>query len=51
MVVDIQVELQAILKHYEKITSRNASKVGSAAGILVKPQKRTTLKVIPAPNV
>jgi len=31
--------------------SRNASKTGSAAGIVVKPQKGTTLKVMPAPNV
>jgi len=33
----------------EKMTSRNASKTGSAAGIVVKPQKGTTLKVMPAP--
>ena len=33
------------------MTSKNASKTGSAAGIVVKPQKRTTLKVMPAPNV
>ena len=36
---------------YEKMTSRNASKTGSAAGIVVKPQKGATLKVMPAPNV
>jgi len=36
---------------YEKMTSRNASKTGSAAGIVVKPQKGTTLKVMTAPNV
>ena len=36
---------------YEKMTSMNASKTGSAAGIVVKPQKGTTLKVMPAPNV
>jgi len=36
---------------YEKMTSRNASKTGSTAGIVVKPQKGTTLKVMPAPNV
>jgi len=36
---------------YEKMTSRNASKTGSAAGIVVKPQKGTTLKVMSAPNV
>ena len=29
----------------------SASKTGSAAGIVVKPQKGTTLKVTPAPNV
>jgi len=33
------------------MTSRNASKTGSIAGIVVKPQKGTTLKVMPAPNV
>jgi len=33
------------------MTSRNASKTGSAAGIIVKPQKGITLKVMPAPNV
>ena len=36
---------------YEKMTSKNASKTSSAAGIVVKPQKGTTLKVMPAPNV
>ena len=36
---------------YEKMTSKNASKTGSATGIIVKPQKGTTLKVMPAPNV
>ena len=36
---------------YEKITSKNASKTGSAAGIVVKPLKGTTLKVMPDPNV
>jgi len=36
---------------YEKITSRNASKTGSDAGIVVKPQNGTTLKVMPGPNV
>ena len=36
---------------YEKMTSKNASKIGSATGIVVKPQKGTTLKVTPAPNV
>jgi len=29
------------------MTSRNASKLGRAAGIFVKPQKETTLKVMP----
>ena len=33
----------------EKMTTKNASKTGSAAGIVVKPQKRTTLKVMTAP--
>ena len=36
---------------YEKMTSRNDSKTGSAARIVVKLQKGTTLKVMPAPNV
>ena len=36
---------------YEKMTSKNISKTGSAAGIVVKPQKGTTLKVMPAPSV
>jgi len=34
---------------YEKIISKNASKTGSAAGIVVKSQKGTTLNVMPAP--
>jgi len=50
-VEEIQAELQAVGTHYEKMTSRNASKTGSAAGIIVKPQKGTILKVMPAPNV
>ena len=33
------------------MTSKNASKTGSAAGIVVKPQKGATLKVMPASNV
>ena len=33
------------------MTSRNASETGSATGIVVKPQKGTTLKVMLAPNV
>ena len=36
---------------YEKMMSRNVSKTGSAAGIVVKPQNGTTLKVMPSPNV
>ena len=32
------------------MTSRNASKTGSAAGIFVKPQKGATLKVMLVPN-
>jgi len=36
---------------YEKMTSRNTSKTGSAVGIVVEPRKGTTLKVIPAPNI
>jgi len=34
---------------YEKMTSKYASKTGSAAGIIVKPQKGNTLKVMLAP--
>ena len=38
--------------HYKKMTSKNSSKTGSTAGIVVKPQKGTTfLKVMPVPNV
>ena len=48
---EIQAELEAVLNTYEEMTSRNASKTGSAAGIIVKPQKGITLKVMPAPNV
>ena len=36
---------------YEKVTSKNASKTGSATGNVVKPQKGTTVKVTPTPNV
>ena len=36
---------------YEKMTYRNASKIGSATGIAVKPQKGATLKVMTATNV
>ena len=50
-VEEIQAESQAALNTLEKMTSRNASKTGSAAGIVVKPQKGTTLKVMPAPNL
>jgi len=35
----------------EHATRKLLSKTGSAAGIVVKPQKGTTLKVMPAPNV
>ena len=49
---EIQAELQAVLNtRRENDFSKNASKTGSAAGIVVKPQKGTTLKVMPAPNV
>ena len=33
------------------MTSKNGSKTGSAAGIVVKPQKGSTFKAMPAPNV
>jgi len=36
---------------YEKMTSKNASKTGSTAVIIVKPQKGTTLKAMLAANV
>ena len=36
---------------YEKMTSKSASESGSAAGIVVKLQKGTTLKVMSASNV
>jgi len=48
---EIKVESQAVLNTLREITSKNASKTGSAAGITVKPQKGTTLKAMPAPNV
>jgi len=35
--------------HYEKMTLKNAWNTGSAAGIVVKPQKGITWKVMPAP--
>ena len=36
---------------YEKMTSKNTSKTGRAPWIVVKPQKETTLNVMPAPNI
>ena len=48
---EIQAESQAVLNTLNKRTSKNASKTGSAAEIVVKPQKGTTLKVISVPNV
>ena len=48
---EIEAESQAVLKCYEKMTSNNASKTGSAAGIVVKPQKGNNLQVILALNV
>jgi len=36
---------------YEKMTFKNTSKTGSATGIVVKPQKGTTLKVMLDPNI
>jgi len=48
-------EIQAVTGPREhatrKMTSRNASDTGSAAGIVVKPQKGTILNVMPGPNV
>jgi len=48
---EIQAESQAVLNTLREMTSKNASKTGSAAGTVVKPQKGTTLKVMPAPNI
>jgi len=45
---EIQAKSQAILNTLQE---NDFSKTGSAAGIVVKPQKGTTLKVMPAPNV
>ena len=48
---EIQAESQAVLNTLREKNSKNASKTGSAAGIVVKPQKGTNLKVMPVPNV
>ena len=48
---EIQAESQAVLNTLQEMTSKNISKTGSAVGIVVKPQKGTTLKVMPAPNI
>ena len=48
---EIQDSRRPSWTRYEKMTPKNASKTGSAAGIVVKSQKGTTLKVMPAPKV
>ena len=48
---EIQAELQAVLNTLRENDFQECSKIGSVAGIVVKPQKETTLKVMPAPNV
>jgi hypothetical protein len=50
-VAEIQAESPAILNTLEEIDFKECSKIYRVAGILVKPQKGTTLKVIPAPKV
>ena len=48
---EIQAESQAVLNTLRENYFQECLKTGRAAGIVVKPQKRTTLKVMPAPNV
>jgi len=50
-VEEIQAESQAVLNTPRENDFRGASKIGNAAGIVVKPQKGSTLKVMPATNV
>jgi len=48
---EIQAESQAVLNTLRKNDFQECFKSGSTAGIVVKPQKGTTLKVMLAPNV
>ena len=48
---EIQAESQAVLKTLREHNFQERLKTGSAAGIVVKPQKEITLNVMPAPNV
>jgi hypothetical protein len=47
---EIQAESQAVLNTLRENDFQECFKTCSAAGIFVKPQKGTTLKVMPAPN-
>jgi len=48
---EIQAESQAVLNMLRENDLQECFKTGRAAGIVVKPQKGTTLKVIQAPYV
>jgi len=48
---EIQAESQAVLNMLQENDFQECFKNGSTAGIIVKPQRGTTLKVMPAPNV
>ena len=48
---EIQAESQAVLNTLRENDFQECFKTGSAAVIVVKPQKGTTLKVMPAPNI
>jgi len=47
---EIQAESQAVLNTLRENDVQESLKTGSAAGIVVKPQKGTILKLMPAPN-
>jgi len=48
---EIQAEFQAVLNTLRENDFQECSKSDSAAGMIVKLQKGTTLKVMPAPNI
>jgi len=48
---EIQAESQTVLNMLRENDYQECFKIGSAAGIVVKPQKGTTLKVMLAHNV
>jgi len=50
-VEEIQAQSQAVLNTLRENDYQEASKTDRAAGIIVKPQEGTTLKVMPAPDV